>query len=372
MIYKAYKDKNLSRLGMGNMRLPVHAEQEGRPIDREKAQEIIDYAMAHGINYYDTAYVYHDGESENFLGEAMKKFPRDSFCLATKFFIDANPDHKAVFEEQLDRLQTDYIDFYLIHCVTDENVDKYLTSGCIDYFLEQQAAGRIKHLGFSCHGSPETLAKFADHHAWEFCQLQMNYFDWNFGTTKAEYEVVTSRGIPVMVMEPVRGGRLASLTPDAEALLKEAHPDWSIASWAFRWLQRLSNVQVILSGMTTIDQIINNVDTFSTENALSDEDEAILFKAVEMFRGQLFVPCTACRYCTDNCPAQINIPEILKIYNDFKVDGPWALAGLEHVDSVGKPTDCVGCGLCAGHCPQSINIPGIMAELAELMKAHHE
>ena len=367
MIYKAYKDKTLSRLGMGNMRLPVHADKEGRPIDYAKAQEIIDYAMANGINYYDTAYVYHDGESEKFLGEAMKKYPRESYHLATKFFIHANPDYKAVFEEQLSRLQTDYIDFYLIHALGNDTCDTYLNSGCIEYFLEKKAEGKIRHLGFSSHADPEYLKKFAEHHAWDFCQLQMNYFDWNFGTTKAEYDIVTELGIPVVVMEPVRGGRLASLTPEAEALLKNAHPDWSIASWAFRWLQKLDNVQVVLSGMSTLDQIVDNVSTFSADNALSDEDEAILFKAVELFRSKLVVPCTACRYCTDNCPAQINIPEIMKIYNDFKVDGPWALRGLENVDSAGKPTDCVGCGLCATHCPQNIDIPGIMAELTEIM-----
>ena len=367
MIYKPFKDRELSRLGMGNMRLPVHAEQEGRPIDYNKAQEIIDYAMANGINYFDTAYVYHNGESEKFLGEAMKKYPRESFSLATKFFIHANPDYKAVFEEQLSRLQTDYIDFYLIHALGNDTCDTYLNSGCIEYFLEKKAEGKIKYLGFSSHADPEYLEKFASHHDWDFCQLQINYFDWNYSSTKEEYEIVTSRGIPVVVMEPVRGGRLASLTPEAEAILKEAHPDWSIASWAFRWLQRLDNVQVVLSGMSTLDQIVNNVDTYAADNALSDEDEAVLFKALELFRKQLVVPCTACRYCTDNCPAQINIPEILKIYNDFKVDGPWALGGLEKVDSTGKPTDCVGCGLCATHCPQNIDIPGIMAELTEII-----
>lgn len=365
MEYKSFKDITLSRLGMGNMRLPTTGEGFNAPINYEKAHEIIDYGMAHGITYYDTAYVYHGGDSERCLGQALKKYPRDSFYVATKFNYMANPDYKAVFEEQLERLQMDHIDFYLIHAVMGNNIQQYLDCGCIDYFLEQQKLGRIKYLGFSSHASPDDLRRFADHHPWDFAQLQINYFDWNYSTAKEEYEILTERNIPVVVMEPVRGGRLAQLTPDAEALLKQAHPDWSIASWALRFVRTLPNVQVILSGMSTLEQIVDNVATFSDETPLSEDDLKLLMEACDLFHTQLQVPCTACRYCTPDCPMEINIPEFLKIYNDFKVNGPRALSRAKDVASSGTPSDCIGCGSCTTHCPQSIAIPEIMSQLAE-------
>ncbi|MCM1049239.1 MAG: aldo/keto reductase [Clostridiales bacterium] len=368
MIYKPFKDISLSRLGMGNMRLPVQADKAGAPIDRVRAQEIIDYAMANGINYYDSAYVYHSGESEKFLGEAMKKYPRESFYFATKYILSAGPDYKAVFEEQLDRLQTDYIDFYLIHAISDGNYMKYIESGSVDYFLEQQKAGRIRYLGFSSHASVESLAKMADHHQWDFAQLQLNYYDWQYSDTAREYKVLEDRNIPIMVMEPVRGGKLASLSSEAESMLKAAHPDWSMASWAFRWIQRLPQVQVILSGMSNMEQIKNNVATFAEPGALSDEDAELLLKACDVFKNHLNVPCTACRYCCDDCPMKIDIPAYLSLYNKYKTDGEWVLERMSSIESEGKPSDCIGCGACTGHCPQSIKVPDIMSELATLSK----
>ncbi len=368
MQYKAFKDISLSRLGMGNMRLPQKQDVEGKPIDDAKAQEIIDYAMAHGINYYDTAWVYNNGGSEKFLGPALSKYPRDSYHLATKFFIQATPDPEPVFEEQLRRLQTDHIDFYLLHCLTDGNIDTYLNSNAIDYFLEQKKQGRIRYLGFSSHASPQNLERFASHHHWDFAQLQINYFDWSFGTAKVEYEILEKHSIPIMVMEPVRGGRLASLTPETEAGLKQAHSDWSVASWALRFVQSLPQVQVILSGMSNLEQIQDNVATFSGEEGLSADDRLLLMKTAEDFRSQVQIPCTACRYCCDGCPARINIPEFLKVYNSFKVDDPGALGGLKKIASAGQPGDCIGCGACTSHCPQSIDVPKLMRQLADVMK----
>jgi len=368
MITKPYKNINLSRLGMGNMRLPIHTDRPATPIDRVKAQEIIDYAMANGINYYDTAYVYHNSESEVFLGEAMKKYPRESYHLATKYSILANPDYKAVFEEQLARLQTDYIDFYLMHSVNEYTAQQYIDSGCIEYFLAQKQAGRIKYLGFSSHADVKTLTMFADHHKWDFAQLQINYFDWCFAAAKQEYQVLVDRNIPVIVMEPVRGGRLAALSPEAEAILKEVHPDWSLAAWAFRWVKRLPQVQVVLSGMSTLDQIKENVELFADDRALTDEEDSLVMKAAEMFRSQVQVPCTVCRYCCDGCSANINIPAVLEVYNKYKTDGSWALNEMKTVDSEGKAEDCIACGECSVHCPQGIDIPAIMQELKQLMK----
>ncbi len=370
MIYKLFKDISLSRLGMGNMRLP-EAEGSSGPnakIDWAKAQEIIDYAMSHGINYYDTAYIYNDGDSERFLGSTLQKYPRDSYYLATKFFIQSTPRPEPVFEEQLERLKTDHIDFYLLHSLSEENVEDYLNSGCIDYFIEQQKKGRIRYLGFSSHAGVETLARFAGRHSWDFAQLQINYFDWKYGEARELYRVLEERNIPIMVMEPVRGGRLADLTPEANALLKAAHPDWSIASWALRFVKTLPQVQVILSGMSSLEQIEDNVATFGDDQALSEGDTELLMSACEKFRSQIQIPCTACRYCCSGCPMEINIPEYLKIYNDYKVTGAWALSYLPGVQSKGAPADCIGCGECASHCPQSIKVPELMAELAELAK----
>lgn len=364
---KGFQGITLSRLGLGNMRLP--SDNPGTPnasINWERAHELINRALAQGINYFDTAYVYNGGDSERCVGAALSKHPRESYYLATKYAIRASSDYQAVFEEQLSRLQTDYIDFYLLHALSDGNLEQYLTSGCIDYFEEQQRQGRIKYFGFSSHASPETLQKMAERRNWDFAQLQVNYFDWQFARTKEEYEILTRRGIPVMVMEPVRGGRLAALTPETEAELKAAHPDWSMASWALRWVRTLPNVQVILSGMSNLEQLQDNLATFESMEPFSDQDEALLMDVCEKFRSQIVVPCTACRYCCDGCPAQINIPEYLNAYNASKVKRAMeARSILEKIETVGKPKDCVACGACTRCCPQGIDIPEIMKALAK-------
>ena len=364
MYSKDYHGELISMLGMGNMRLPTIGEGRTAPIDYKKSAEIIDYAMKNGITYYDTAYVYNG--SEVFLGTVLPNYDRASFKLATKYNAMASSDYKAVFEEQLERLHTDYIDFYLIHAVMNEaSADNYIKSGAVDYFMEQKRLGRIKNLGFSSHASVEVLDKMSSYCDWDFAQIQLNYLDWTMQDAKGQYEVLTRKGIPVIVMEPVRGGRLAALSPKAEALLKDAHPDWSIASWAFRWLMRLDNVQVILSGMSTMDQIIDNVKTFETISPLSDEDAKLLDQACEMFRSEISVPCTGCRYCTDECPMEINIPVVMEGYNKYKLDGS---SGARAVQGMSPgPKDCVGCGACKKHCPQNISIPDIMAELAEAL-----
>lgn len=365
MIYKPFQDIRLSRLGMGAMRLPMLDKDH---IDYAKAHEILDLAYANGINYYDTAYVYQGGDSERCLGAWMQKYPRDSFYIASKFHVDANPDYEAVFEEQLKRLQTDHIDFYLLHCLKDHNADKYIDGGAVEYFIEQKKKGRITYLGFSTHADIDTLTRFADHYAWDFAQIQMNYYDWVYGTAAREYAVLEERNIPIMVMEPVRGGRLAALTPEVEKMLKAVHPEWSMASWALRFVKSHPQVQVILSGMSDLAQMNDNLSTFSVADGLSNEDMQTLLKAGEMFKSQIQVPCTGCRYCVDECPMHIDIPTFLGIYNEYKVDGPWALDRMENAASQGKPWDCIGCGACTGHCPQDIGIPAIMAELAQ----HHK
>lgn len=367
MIYKDYKDIQLSRLGMGNMRLPrVNNDPKGE-IDYDAAKKMIDTAIANGINYFDTAYVYHEQTSETFLGKALKEYPRDSYYLATKFYIRANPDYKAVLEEQLEKLQTDYIDFYLIHCLMDDSYDEYVNSGAIEYFLQAQKEGKIKYLGFSSHASPEVLKKFASHHQWDFAQIQLNYFDWKYGTAKEEYEILKELNLPVVVMEPIRGGRLSTLSEEAETILKAAHPEWTTSSWALRWVMSLDQVQVVLSGMTLPQHMEDNLKTANEFTPLTDADNAVLMEALEAYHKFLSVPCTGCRYCCDDCPMQINIPEVLTVYNKYKVNGKGELKALKDIDTVNGPEACIGCGMCTHHCPQSIDVPGIMAEIAGLL-----
>lgn len=367
MIKKPFKDIELSRLGMGNMRLPMK-DASNDLIDYEKAHEIIDYAYNNGINYFDTAYVYNKGDSEKCVGSCMEKYDRDSFYIATKYNIGAEKDYKKAFETQLERLHTDHIDFYLIHCVLDFNADEYINSGAIEYFMQKKAEGKITYLGFSSHASVATLERFADLQKWDFAQIQLNYYDWLFGSAKKEYEALYSRNIPIMVMEPVRGGRLAKLTPDCETMLQKLHPDWTMASWALRFVRSLPGVQTVLSGMSDMDQIIDNVKTFNDDEEFTEADKEALIKACELFKKQLTIPCTGCRYCVDNCPMGINIPEYLKVLNDVKVNGPWGARRANDIESDGLPANCIGCGACRAQCPQSLNIPFYMEEMAGYMK----
>lgn len=369
MQYVRFKDEvELSRLGMGNMRFPTVGGVPGAPIDREKAREIIDHVMACGVNYFDTAYFYHNSESEPFLGEALAGYPRDSYYLADKYSLPANPDYREVFEEQLKRLKTDRIDFYLLHGIMDHIVDEYLTNGCVEYLMGEKRAGRIRYLGFSFHGSPETLERVADHHPWDFAQIQLNYYDWMYNTAKRQYEILTDRGIPIMVMEPVHGGQLASLTPEANALLKEVLPGRSVASWAMRWLMRLQNVAIVLSGMSDLKQVEDNVQTFSEYAPLPDAESDLLLKACALYRISVAVPCTSCRYCVNDCPVGLDIPRLLSVYNETKFDGAWRTATLRDLPGDKQPAACIGCGACASHCPQGFEIPSLMYELAEAMK----
>lgn len=365
MEYKDYRGQRVSRLGMGNMRLPRVGDKDGAPIDYPRAEAVIDRAMAGGITYYDTAWVYHEGTSESFLGDALvSRYPRDSFLLATKFNVKAEPDFRKVLETQLERLKTDHIDFYLIHAMMDNSIDRYLECGCIDWLVEQRERGRIRNLGFSSHASPEVLRRFLGEGSWDFAQIQLNYFDWAYRTAREEYEILEEAGIPVVVMEPCRGGKLANLSPAVNEMLLAARPERSVASWAFRWVRSLPQVQVVLSGMNAIEQVDDNVATFSDPVALTADDERVLWQALEAYHAEIAVPCTACRYCVEGCPMQIDIPKMLGAYNEHRL-GTWqALEATLKLEG-GMAADCIGCGQCADVCPQGIDIPTILGEIAE-------
>ena len=363
MQFKSFQNIQLSRLGMGNMRLPVKDDK----IDYDAAKAVIDEAYKSGINYFDTAYIYHGGESEVFTGKALKEYPRESYYVADKFNFQAQPDYAKQFSDQLDRLQMDYIDFYLLHGIQDNFVDDILKSGAIEYFNQLKKEGKIKYFGFSFHGNEENLMKVLAANTWDFVQIQLNYYDWEYGNHKRLYEILAERNIPVMVMEPVHGGLLANMNKESAALLKEADPNASLASWAMRWVMSLEHVQVVLSGMNTLEQMKDNVTTFSDAKMVTEEEKKLLKQAAALLRKDVSYPCTACRYCVPNCPMGLNIPELLRAYNDMKTGGAWRLVNLFGLPEDKQPSACIGCGNCTAHCPQSLAIPDAMAEMAEMM-----
>ena len=374
MIYREFQDLKLSGLGLGAMRLPV-IDGDDHTIDEPAAAAMVDYAMEHGINYYDTAWGYHGGHSEEVLGRALAKYPRDSFYLATKFPGYANSNFgkaQVIFEKQLEKCGVEYFDFYLCHNVTESNIDDYLADdrfGTVTYLLEQRKAGRIRHLGFSCHGALPVLRAFLEEYGkdMEFCQLQLNYIDWHFQKDAEKVALLAEYGIPVWVMEPLRGGKLASLPEQYEAQLKALRPDETIPAWAFRFLQTVPEITMVLSGMSNMEQLQANIATWNEDKPLSDEERsAILSIGDTMATG---VPCTACHYCTNHCPMELDIPHLIALYNEHKCTSggfiaPMALGALP-ADK--QPSACIGCGSCAAVCPQQIDIPGVLADFAEMM-----
>lgn len=364
MYYKRLKDMEISALGMGGIHLPT-VEGDPNRIDREKGQEIVDELMRQGINFFDTAYIYLNGDSERFYGEALKKYPRESYYLSTKYSSSASPDIAAVFEEQLRRCQTEYFDFYLLHCLDEESINDYADPGkdYIGYLLKQKEAGRIRNIGFSTHAAPEVLRRFLDYYdGFDMALMQLNYVDWTLLRAKEQYEILTGRGIPVWVMEPNKGGRLTTLNDEAAAILRAAAPERSLASWAFRFLMGLDNVHTVLSGMGSLEHLADNLATFSKCDPLSAAELAALEKAKDAFLKDLGIPCSACRYCCSHCPQQLDIPLLIRCYNEYRVSGKtWRAATDERVQAAEK---CLKCGACAAHCPQNIDIPDVLEKLA--------
>ena len=371
MIYKKFKEENLSLLGFGTMRLPL--TEEGK-IDELQVEEMVKYAIENGVNYFDTAYPYHDGESERVIGRILSEYPRDKFFLADKFpghqiFEDYSPER--FFEEQLERCQVDYFDFYLLHNVYEKSINTYKDSKwkIIDYLLEQKRNGRIKHLGFSSHGSREIIKEIIDYcqGELEFCLIQLNYLDWTLQGAKDKYEMLTEMGIPVWVMEPVRGGKLAKLNSEQETMLKERRPEESVPAWGFRFLQDLPNVHMVLSGMSATEHMKDNVKTFDDYKPLSEEERQMLFDIAESMKES--VPCTACQYCVAGCPKGLDIPMLISVYNELKfMPTVNASMRIEAMEEGKRPDACIACGKCSRVCPQGIDIPKIMKELPGLME----
>ena len=371
MLYSDFQGKKLSLLGFGAMRLPTLASGV---IDEAQVEEMVRLAMAEGVNYFDTAYPYHGGMSEIVMGRVLNKYPRESWYLANKYpghQIASTYNPAAIFEEQLKKCNVEYFDFYLLHNVYEHSMDVYLDPqwGILDYFREQKRLGRIKHLGFSTHGRIENLRAFLDvcGNDMEFCQIQLNWLDWTLQDAKAKVELLNERSIPVWVMEPVRGGRLCKLTEAEESALRALRPDESIAAWSFRFLQGMPGVGMILSGMSNMEQMQDNLATFAQEKPLNDAERDTLFAIAEGMKNS--VPCTGCGYCLEQCPLGLNIPVMLATYNELrfaKVTNASML--MEFLPAAKQPSACIGCCKCMQMCPQNISIPTHLRDLSELLR----
>ena len=373
MIHKNFHGMKLSALGMGAMRLPVVDGNDAR-IDEKAAMAMVDYAMQHGINYYDTAWGYHDGSSELVIGKALGRYQRDSYFLADKFpgYDLSNMDKvELIFERQLEKCGVSYFDFYLFHNVCEMNIDAYLNPkyGIFDYLTKQKKAGRIRHLGFSVHGSYDVMQRFLEAYGrdMEFCQVQLNYLDWGFQAAKEKVELLKEYNIPVWVMEPLRGGKLTSLAPADEKALKMLRPQEEIPAWAFRFLQSIPSVTVTLSGMSNMAQLEANIRTYEEEKPLNQREMETLLAIAEGMVKKIALPCTACHYCVSHCPQGLDIPSLLTLYNEhcFTEGGFIAPMAMMAIPENKRPSACIGCRSCEAVCPQQIKIAKAMKDFAQ-------
>lgn len=374
MMKKKFQGIELSNLGFGAMRLPLSVDGRDSEIDESAVNEMVRFAYENGVNYYDTAYPYHAGQSERVMGRVLRQFPRETYYLATKYpghQISSSYQPNVIFEEQLKKCGVEYFDFYLLHNVYENSIKTYMDTkwGIIDYFLEQKKKGRIRHFGFSSHGNIDNLKEFLDTHGniMEFCQIQMNYLDWSLQNAKAKYELLTERNIPIWVMEPVRGGALAKLSESGMQKLTAARPKESVAAWAFRWLQALPNVTMILSGMSNMEQVVDNIKTFTKGNPLDLKERELLYEVASEMTDSL--PCTACRYCCAECPQKLDIPTLISCYNEVRFSPGFNIGmRIEAMPAEDRPSACISCGRCSKMCPQNIDIPLAMKEFSSALQ----
>lgn len=373
MIYRNFQEIKLSGLGMGAMRLPVIDGDDSR-IDETKTQAMVDYAMEQGVNYYDTAWGYHDGHSETVMGKVLSRYPRENYYLATKFpgYDLSNMDKvEEIFEKQLEKCGVEYFDFYLFHNVCEMNIDAYLDEkyGIYEYLMKQKETGRIRHLGFSAHGNLDVMKRFLDAYGkdMEFCQIQLNFLDWTFQGAKEKVELLKEWNIPVWVMEPLRGGKLARLAAEDEKALKALRPEENIPAWAFRFLQSVPGVTMVLSGMSNLQQMQDNIHTFAEDKPLTKKEMDTLLQIADGMVKKIVLPCTACHYCTSHCPQGLPIPELLALYNEhcFTEGGFIAPMALSAYPQEKLPSACIGCRSCEAVCPQQIKISEAMADFAQ-------
>ena len=376
MIYRDYKGDRLSMMGFGAMRLPVIDGNDGK-VDVPKAEALVDEAYRSGINYFDTAWGYHMGTSETVMGEALSRYPRDSYRLSTKFpgyDLSNFGKHEEIFAKQLEKCKVDYFDFYFLHNVCELNIDRYMDEEkyhTVSFFRRMKAEGKIKHLGFSCHGSLEVMKRFLEKYGefMEFGMIQMNYLDYNFQGAKGKLDLLNSYRIPVWVMEPLRGGMLAKMAPADLERMRKTRPGIEPVELAFRFLQSLPGVTVILSGMTEMEQMREKLSIFEKDEPLSKEEtDALLDIAKGLINGKV-APCTACKYCLSHCPKELNIPALLEKYNEDALTGGGFIApfAIKALPPEKRPSACIGCKSCEKVCPQQIRISEILKAFGSKM-----
>lgn len=385
---RQFHDKKVSLLGFGCMRLPLLTADDHKSIDMATFQKLVDYAYEQGVNYYDTAYIYHEGLSEPSIGKALQKYPRESYFLANKmpgWLLKDGLTAEQVFEEQRKRCQVDYFDFYLCHAIGKSPTDfedHLLNNGSFEYLLQQKKAGRIRHLGFSFHGNVERFKVLLGRHDWDFVQIQLNYLDWRLQDAKTLYALLEEKNIPCVVMEPVRGGNLCHISDEVTQMLEEAAPGMSTASWAIRFVASLPNVLTVLSGMNVMAHVKDNIQTVKDFTPLNATEKELLAHIADIFMASGNIPCTACRYCMD-CPTGVDIPEVFTAYNQaaaamalpvdipiqrvYNKDTHKFLAAYAGIAPENRAHQCIMCGQCAENCPQGIAIPEEMRRIAKII-----
>ncbi len=367
---KKYKNLDISVIGFGCMRLPL--KPFSTEIDLAKTQEMVDYAIEHGINYFDTAWFYHAGQSEIAVGKVLKKYPRNSYYLADKMplrILKNKSEVIPVFEEQLKKCQTDYFDFYLAHNINKREWETLKKCDVYSQLLKKKQEGKIKYLGFSIHDTPELLEEVVKTYKWDFVQLPINPIDWDMVDAKRQYEIATKAGLPVVVMNPLKGGQLSTLTPKAVELLKKENPNVSPSSWSLRYSASLPNVFNVLSGMTALEHVTDNVSTFTNFKPLSDKEQKVLSNAIAAYNSSGAVSCTYCQYC-EGCPIGIDIPKNFLIYNQYKATGrkDRFIIAYETIKEENRADKCINCGICKAKCPQKLDIPELLKDVASLYK----
>ena len=371
------------KLGFGMMRLPVTDPNDNSSMDIPMIQKMVDEYMRRGFNYFDTAWMYMGGQSQTLIKECLVgKYPRDSYTVTTKlpdYILHSEEDRKKVFDKQLEMTGLDYFDYYLIHDTNAQSIVDFEKYHCFEFVEELLDKGLVKHIGLSHHDGPELLEELLiKHPRIEFVQLQINYLDWDsLGVRSREcYEVAVKYGKKVLVMEPVKGGTLAQVPEEAEKLLKSAEPDMSVSSWAIRFAASWPEIYMVLSGMSNMEQLLDNMSYMEDFKPLDEKEMEIIHQVTDIINGNIAIPCTGCNYCTVDCPMNVKIPTLFSLYNaDLQevATKPWSshdelYTNLVLTEGVGTPSDCIECGVCEERCPQHLKIREHLKEV----KAHFE
>lgn len=367
------------KLGFGLMRLPLTDTNDKGSIDIEALKEMVDTFMEQGFTYFDTAWMYCAFKSENAVKEALTdRYPRDRYTLTTKLhasYLKTKEDRDRIFDEQRQKTGVDYFDYYLIHAIDQELYSIYNEMDCFNWLIEKKKQGLVKHIGFSYHDSAEFLDQvLTEHPEMEFVQLQMNYLDWESAEVQSRkcYEVASKHGKPVIVMEPVKGGTLADVPAEVRESFAAYHPDLSVPSWAIRFVASLDNVAMVLSGMSNMEQLMDNISYMKEFVPMNAEETELVHRAAEMIKDSIAIPCTGCSYCTEGCPMQIAIPDLFRVYNKSKRGEITDVEANEEyrqlTESGGKARECLACGQCQVACPQHLEIINYLKDVAKCME----